>query len=83
MLKILYLPDESIIATNNVVRSHFSKFQTQHPYSEREYNSYSFGWNMSSLKTAYAAAAATPSPARIMRLYEAPSTNVTGFSGML
>lgn len=45
--------------------------------------SYSFGENISSVKTAYAARAATPSPARIMTLYEAPSVNVIGFSGIL
>lgn len=45
--------------------------------------SYSFGENISSVKTAYAARAATPSPARMITLYEAPSVNVTGFSGIL
>ena len=45
--------------------------------------SYSFGSHISSLKTAYAAAAAIPSPARMITLYDAPSVNVTGFSGIL
>lgn len=38
---------------------------------------------MSSLNTAYPAAPAIPNPASIIRLYEAPSANVTGFSGIL
>ena len=35
------------------------------------------------MNTAYAAAPATPNPASIIRVYEAPSANVTGFSGIL
>lgn len=44
---------------------------------------YSFGSNISSLKTPYAAMPAMPRPARITRLYDAPSVKVTGFSGIL
>lgn len=85
LLKILYLNNNfksaSYCGGTRDLKSQIST--TKCPNKIQQHISYSFGSNMSSLKTAYAAAPATPSPARIIRLYEAPSVNVTGFSGIL